>query len=370
MRIGILTLPLHTNYGGILQAYALQSVLQRMGHDCLIIDHILYKPCPLWKRPFVYLKRALKKYLLKEKNISVFQEVYPTINQNTRQFINKNISRIAISDVRELNEKYFDAIIVGSDQIWRPKYYRTIENAYLHFTKGWNIKRIAYAASFGTEEWEYSVEQTELCAALIKEFDAISVREDSGVRLCKKHFNVEAKHVLDPTLLLTKEDYIRLFEKTKTRKSPGSLLCYILDITDKKKELIHQIKAKTGLLPFQTNCNVENTALPLKERIQPPVEDWLRGFYDAELIITDSFHACIFSIIFEKPFVVISNKERGLSRINSLLSMFNLSHLLINNISDYEKIHPLNTKYISIENKKKESFDFLYESLKNENERT
>ena len=130
-------------------------------------------------------------------------------------------------------------------------------------------------------------------------------------------------------MLLTKEDYIQLFENAKTPQSNGTLLCYILDETQVTTDLINKIAKAKNLVPFKVNSKVENKTAPLKDRVQPPVEQWLRGFFDAEFIITDSFHACIFSILFNKQFVVIGNIDRGLSRIKSLLSIFSLENQLI-----------------------------------------
>ena len=333
MKIGILTLPLHTNYGGILQAYALQTVLERMGHEvCLIEKRRVPLKLPLWKAPLSYGKRIIKNLTGHPFPIFYEQKINrerPIVRQNTDKFINKYIKRRIVNDYSDIKETDFDAIVVGSDQIWRPKYFHDIEHAFLDFTEGWNIRRIAYAASFGTDEWEYTPEQTERCRELIKNFDAVSVRESSGVDLCRKCLDVDAVHVLDPTMLLTKEDYIQLFENAKTPQSNGTLLCYILDETQVTTDLINKIAKAKNLVPFKVNSKVENKTAPLKDRVQPPVEQWLRGFFDAEFIITDSFHACIFSILFNKQFVVIGNIDRGLSRIKSLLSIFSLENQLI-----------------------------------------
>ena len=339
MRIGILTLPLHTNYGGILQAYALQTVLERLGHEVCLIEK-KRKPLrlPMWKAPLVYGKRVLKNLAGHPYPIFYEQKVNreePITRQNTDLFIKRYIKRRIVNDFSELKESDFDAIVVGSDQIWRPKYFNgNIEDAYLKFAEGWNIKRIAYAASFGTDEWEYTAAQTKECARLLKQFDAVSVREASGVDLCRKHFGVEARHVLDPTMLLSAEDYIRLFETAGTPKSPGTLLCYILDETPEKATLIERIAKERKLATFRINSKVEDKTAPITERIQPPVEQWLRGFHDAELVVTDSFHACVFSILFHKLFFVVGNKKRGLSRFTSLLGMFGLEDRLISTVTE------------------------------------
>lgn len=340
MRIGILTLSLHTNYGGILQAYALQTVLERMGHEVHVIEKNR-RPLsiPIQKMPFCYGKRIVKNIIGRKCPI-FYEQKYNReqliIRQNTDKFIKKYIHIAEYDDFSDIKESEYDAIVVGSDQVWRPKYFglNQIENAYLKFAEGWNIKRIAYAASFGTDEWEYTPKQTEECGRLLRMFDVVSVREDSGVDLCKRYFGVDAQHVLDPTMLLGKEDYIKLFTDANTPKSKGNLLCYILDETEEKKALIKHIAAEKGLIPFNVKSQSDDVNSPLSERIQPPLEQWLRGFYDAEFVVTDSFHACVFSILFNKPFIVYGNVDRGLSRFKSLLTMFGLEDRIITNVID------------------------------------
>ena len=333
MKVGILTLPLHTNYGGILQAYALQAVLGRMGHDAYVID-LERKPLrlPVWRMPVKYARRILRN--LTGTPYPIFYEQkqnreLPIVRQHTDKFIKRHIRRKTFAGYGSITPGDFDAIVVGSDQVWRPQYFDDIRTAYLDFAEGWPIRRMAYAASFGTDAWEYTRSKERECGRLLRMFDAVSVREASGVGLCRGHFGVEAEHVLDPTMLLKKEDYVRLFAGGETPKSGGTMLNYILDETPEKAMLINTVAGRKGLVPFRVNSKVEDLNAPLPERIQPPVEQWLRGFDDAEFVITDSFHACVFSIIFNKPFFAVGNAERGLSRFKSLLDMFGLADRLL-----------------------------------------
>src|SRR5690606_26995758 len=129
------------------------------------------------------------------------------ISNNNVKFLNKYINHsLLINAYKDLAEYFknrkFNAVIVGSDQTWRPKYSPNIYNYYLDFLKDNNqIKKLAYASSFGTAEWEYTTEQTEKCKTLAKQFHAISVREHTGVDLCREKLGVEAIQLLDPTLL-------------------------------------------------------------------------------------------------------------------------------------------------------------------------
>ena len=373
MKIGILTLPLHTNYGGILQAYALQTVLEYMGHDVKVLSRDrMYHLTPFYW--LVIIPSRLFRRLIGKK-IGLFNEVrfnraQSKIKVNVEPIIEQYIHRDK-RKLAEICEKDYDCYIVGSDQIWRPKYIKdtlksTVGNAFLEFTKNWNVKRIAYAASFGTDEWEYSPDQTKTIFSLAQGFKAISVREKSGVELCMGHLGVKAEQVLDPTMLLQKEVYIRAFNIENEPKSKGTLMTYILDYTEEKRVLVEHIAKDKGLDPFTVGAKIDDRNAPIAERIQPRLQKWLRGFYDAEFVVTDSFHACVFSILFGKPFIVIGNVERGLSRFDSLLALFGLEKNLISNIEHYNSKFDYTIPadaYVKLESYRLKSKQYLLDNL-------
>ncbi len=379
MKIAILTLPLHTNYGGILQAYALQTVLQRMGHEVEILQSDLTAfPHKNWLLPLAYCKRIARKILF-DKKAPIFIEKKKAmektiIEQYTSQFINKYINLRKIKSLRDIKSGDYDAIVVGSDQIWRKPYFNgmwhsPINDAFLDFTKNWNIKRISYAASFGLDNIsEYSTSDIQKSKKAIQQFDAVSVREDSGIAICKDNFDIKAAHVLDPTMLLTKDDYEILVKQIGVPESPGDMLCYILDPSEFKSKVISKIADKNSLTPFNVFAEIDNINLSPSQRVQPPVESWLRGFMDAKFIVTDSFHACVFSIIFDKPFIAIGNAERGMSRFLSLFTSFSLQNRLFLPEKDLETI-PSNIAEIDnvilkkVATKKAESLSFIETAL-------
>lgn len=297
MRIAILTLPLHVNFGGILQCYALQTVLERMGHEVSVLNtdfvNVDYKT-----RIGLFIKRLVKTCIGKESKFYGWKTEREITQKYTQVFIRKHIHLLNVQDLSLLKEDDFDAIVVGSDQIWRPMYYQPIANAYLKFAKDWtSIKRIAYATSFGTDKWEYTHEETQECASLVKLFDAVSVRENTAVDLCRKYLEVEAVQVLDPTLLLSKEDYLKLIDQSKLKKNEG-VFAYFLDVTSSKMDLANRIAKERGLKLYQfNNPNVDCLSLHFEKRIQQPIEEWIAGFRDASFVVTDSFHGCVFSII-------------------------------------------------------------------------
>lgn len=370
MKIGILTLPLSYNYGGILQAFALQTILERMGHDVVVVDKDRYLPSDMYHQSRSCLSYVLHGF--KGKTNWSYNKAKNEREKYTRDFINKNINTFAVKDMARDFPKDVNAIVVGSDQIWRKQYFCEmigggIENAFLSFTKGWNIKRLSYAASFGTDEWEYSKEETELCKHYLQFFNAVGVREKSGVELCGKWLNrKDAKHVLDPTFLLQQDDYLKLIEKAKVPISDGKLMVYVLDDSLEKKELVNRIAQERGLKPFRTNQS-DDKLKNNPNSAQPPLENWLRGFIDADFIVTDSFHACVFSIIFKKSFVVVGNTKRGMSRFESLLTMFSMQDHLLKDVDGYEsdKSYAIDEDSINvIDRMRKESVQFICDALK------
>ncbi len=336
MKIGVLTLPLNTNYGGILQAYALQTILERMGHEACIISIKNIFPATIIGRLREYFLSPIKQWILR--NI-IPADFVNDKSYYTSIFIRKYVNTTYYHSFSEIKPNEYDAIIVGSDQIWREKYVcgshkRPIESSFLDFAESWNIKRLSYAASFGTDSWEYSEEQTNNCRRLIHKFDAVSVRESSGIALCEKHLGIDSVQVLDPTLLLTKEDYCDLVKKCSPKAS-RCLMTYILDPDTGKERIIELLVKALGLKIFRANEEgVDSPAFQGKMK-QPPVENWICGFRDADFVVTDSFHACVFSLIFNKPFVVIPNYVRGASRFESLLSLFGQSFRLVKDPANF-----------------------------------
>lgn len=386
MEIGILTQTLHNNYGGLLQNYALQQVLIRAGHIPCTIDHSrTHKRSrlhELFRKVRAHVRHLLfpRRYKRPVYVASEYEEMI--IAQQTRRFVDKYICRTkTIETHREFleiaNTNKFHAYVVGSDQCWRPQYNRSfLKEMFLSFVeKQDNIKRIAYAASFGKDEWNLPAETMSEYARLAKKFDLITVREESGMTLCKNHLGVVAQHVLDPTMLLSREDYIRLVNEENEPKSPGTLFYYIIDPSEEKTQFVNNVTSQMRLVPFtvmakhprgyRTKDDIKNH---IEECVYPSVTSWLRAYMDAEMTIVDSFHGMVFSIIFNLPFWVIGNKNRGMSRFTSLLKMFGLENRMIS-ISQLETVNlqaPIDWNRVNLLKEKlaNNSVSLLYEALK------
>lgn len=344
MKIGILTLPLHTNYGGILQAYALQSVLNSLGHEAVLINLPVARKGHK-TRIIEFSKRLIKKFLLFK---STPLNAWPTekeikiIAKNIIPFIQQHLCVIECGDKKYLLDvtikEGLEGYIVGSDQVWRPAYSATVSSFFLDFLPNTQFIKISYAASFGIDVWPFTEEDSAKFGKLLNAFKAVSVREDSAVALCKTHWGIDAKLVLDPTLLLDKQDYIN-FCDLKSDGNNKDIMVYILDKNPSKVNIVKEV---SGILDLSINevgakdkfWNVGSKEI--EKCVVPPVSEWISGFMNAEFVVTDSFHGMVFSILFEKPFICIGNKMRGITRFTSLLKLFKLEDRLIYSFDDFD----------------------------------
>ena len=322
MKIGILTQHFLLNYGGIIQNYALQQVLLQLGHVPITFEHDTCYTRTRW------LLRTIKQILKTRsfKNLPTYPVFRGRIgNKNFIRFVLQYIQSVPVNDFTpSLTARYgIDAYIVGSDQVWRPAFNLgpRLGNMFFDFADE-GVKKLSYAASFGCKEWEYTKEQELMCAKLIKRFDAISVRELSGVELCRCHFGVEASCVLDPTLLLKKKDYERLCADIPSKDK--HIFVYSLVVSDKVLAIASFISEKKGV-PIVIKQAGD------KVKKDDSIEGWLSEFRDADYVITDSFHGMVFSIIFNKFFYVVMNPSGGNDRYISLLSQLGLMDRIIEN---------------------------------------
>jgi len=322
MRIGILTQPQRANYGGIIQNWALQQVLRRLGHNPVTISYGYFTR---------HTRRRINIYwlahnLLRTKARHSLESTWAWRRgecARLQNFCRRHLALTRGNDCcseRHWHADRVDAYVVGSDQVWRPCYnagsgmLRAMLGGYVPDGK----LLVAYAASFGSDEWEMTSEQTTMARNLIRNFAAVSVREHSGVELCRRYLGVDAQHVLDPTLLLTAADYRSLITPEAAASIPDRALgVYILDPTPAKQ-------AETERLAAQLNLQIHLMGQHDAKGHKASMESWLAAFDRAEYILTDSFHGTVFSLLFHRPFTTLINEQRGAGRVTSLLALAGL----------------------------------------------
>lgn len=324
----------------MLQAYAMVTVLRSMGHSAFNLVFLPPRPPSFLKHPIRHLRVRLN---LRNRLLSLLLTLRPEKGsspatghlalRNGQRFQRQYMPCIWIGDnpAAQLVESGIEAIVVGSDQVWRGRYVRSMNSLPFFFldfaTDAVRCSSIAYAASFGTDTWEGNEQETEVCRKLLQDFKAVSVRESSGVDVCRSVFDRAALHVADPTLLLQSSDYQALIDDEKG-KSPDTpfISTYLLDSHSEASSAIARI-LNLPIQPLKDNPQAPHR----RDRFPLRVGQWLRLIRDAEYFITDSFHGCVFAIIFNKPFVCLGNESRGSARFDSLLSTFGLQDRLITN---------------------------------------
>lgn len=336
----ITTLPLHSNYGGILQAYALQRALVGLG----------FIPVTDTSRPKSRLRRL--RWLVVKHPYRWWRSVSPSSRADHWRQLRRRTARLQAFVDRHVRTgaafepatserglervaRAYRTFIVGSDQVWRAKYAHIPAQMFdlLEHVEGDRPRRISYAASFGVDDLsEYSEADRSRGRDLIRRFHAVSVRETSGVHICEEEFGVDAEQHVDPTMLLTPDEYVTLGVGPEGTAAParGKLLVYRLDEGADSSTWERMLADRLGIPPLHLigvpdSTNRGSTVPPL-ERVMPSVEHWISCFASADFVLTDSFHGCVFAILFNRPFAVQPNSERGATRFDTLLTTFGLGH--------------------------------------------
>lgn len=319
--VGILGVWAGCNYGSIATYYALHQIITGMGYSVLMID----KPRISNGQDVEMQMTHSRKFAAEHYNISKSYELDKMIELN-------NIC---------------DTFVIGSDQVWNYGISKNFgKSYYLDFADS-RKKKIAYACSFGHGVDFAPESERKVIAGLMKRFNAISVREDDGVKICKELYDISAEQVLDPVFLTDRDIFDKLAEKSKKNFKEPYIATYILDPTPEKKQALLYVSEKLGYklvnmldgLPWLVKTNKEKLGLEVVDNVQ--IEDWINIIKNSHFVITDSCHGASFALLYEKNFIPIINKRRGYSRFKSLSNLFGFADRLVsepNNIIGNELI--------------------------------
>ena len=364
MKVGILTMHRVIHFGSVLQAYALQQILFKLGINNEIIDYVY----PNHKHKEISL---LKQFIIK---VKVF--IYKFINRNKNSEDNKIknfIENKLIKSKRQFSSPYtlkylcpkYDIYITGSDQVWNTNYLKGDTSFFFSFIKNKKAKKISYASSFG--KFTFTGSKAESWLSNLESYDAISVRESRASELIKEIKNIDTEIVLDPTLLLNKNEWLQ-FAKNITHQDEKYILVYVLTyawnpfpyaeecIKHYEKELGYKVKVLEPQSIISRNPEWEYI-----DNIMP--EEFISLFKNASLVITTSFHGTAFSINMETPFysIINNNNKDNDDRIKSLTDVVDLSDRLIINKSTFPKFSIPNFELSSkkLNNEREKSISFL-----------
>lgn len=331
MKVAIVTFPCWGNYGGMVQGFALKSAIDKLGFNGYFLTPYRSKNR---SNAFVSAIKRIK-YYIKMISAIMHSKYEDFILRHSQYSCIIRFRNFAFKDEISIYENTLGEMIsfvVGSDQVWRlscTKMFKPQSYFFLPYaSKSVRMRSISYAASFGIDEWEGDRDLTTQCQNLLRDFKAVSVREFSGVRICKEVFDVDAIQMPDPTLLANLEDYERAItsEKTRVPKSPY-FASYVLDDSAEASQLLDEVEKSTGL--YHQRLLPKSTARKRYDRFYCTVAQWLRYLRDCDAVVTDSFHGCVFSIIYNKPFVCLGNVGRGSARFDTLFQVFGLEDRLV-----------------------------------------
>ena len=326
--IGMVTPHYAPNYGAKVQAFALAEALRKLGYD---IEYINRRPKIGTYSDSNAILRQLKKLeeVYNRKYFYQFEEKYLQ-PQSVPIYSNDEFGKIDL-------HKYY-GFTIGSDQMWRDDYYRPTFTpvSYLDFAKDYEAKKVAYAVSFGKSTCKHPENRRIYLESLIKKFSAVSVREKSGIEILNDTFHVDCGvWVVDPTLLLNKEEYIKIFNLKDLPTKRKETATYILCDNYKTIGFYETIGEEIGLpmrhflkpKKYRILYNHYVARLPFFRRM-PSILNWFDTILNTQYFITDSFHGTVFAIIFGKQFITLDNSVGGSERLTSLLGLLGLEDRL------------------------------------------
>lgn len=348
--IGILTFHRALSYGAVLQTWALTQELKSLGYQVQIINYcepfIFKRPTGIWSFKKMY-------------NLNRFRKELVFRNFRKKRFL--NVSK-KINNVQELksSELSYDVLVVGSDQVWNSRL--TGNSLYVYFLSTFSTRKISYAASFGTDDWKGSVETTEEVKALLSDFDALSVRENSGRRLLQEVFHQQSSVVLDPTLVWS--DYSDMINSVP---HSNYIFCFKVNYDSLFMEKAMEIGA---YLQKQVVFIGESKSITGSISVKnPSVEDWLSLMYHADFVFTDSFHGLAFSLNFKKDFLMYNSNKHRFTRISSLLLELSLENRIFSSeVPTQELVSSVNYNLVNgkLRELRERSKSFLHKNICNE----
>lgn len=333
-KVGIITFHNVPNYGAFLQAYALQTKLSNLDYDNVIINYInpditnRYMPIDITN--FLTLVKSFVKIFIKPQRVIryyIFQEQISKYMVLTDKIKLKN-------DV--INEfKKFDVLITGSDQVWNSDITNGLSDIYTLNINDRNIKKISYAASVGNK---ISENQGYLFEKKLLNLNHISVREKTTKQELKKIIkDKDIFEVIDPTLLLRRAEWDSIISNINRNNFDNKyIFIYELTPNDEFEKIVNTIQSKTGLPIYCLSTNRKAYKNCKYKDLSTPFE-FVNYIKNAEYIVTTSFHATVFSIIFNKKFWVVPHKTTG-SRVTDLLKKLDISNRAVNSLEDFKKL--------------------------------
>ena len=350
-KVGLITIYHVPNFGSVLQTYATQMLLEKLGCECDIIN---YKYPNEYHHSLGRPKQSLKSKVARLLGLSASHRKANKLESFKKKHFKFTKLYSHLNELKNANWENYDLFVVGSDQVWKSKY--TLgDTAFLLSFVPESKKRISIASSFATNS--IPTEYRETYRKHLEKFNAISVRESNGIGIIKNELNLQcaAEVVLDPTLLLNKEEWLNIVPRSNFKKKKKYILLYMLTyafeprpyIFDVIKHLLSQdayeVIALEGYTPAEKAQGIE-----MIDKSDSSISEFIDLFANADIVVTSSFHGTAFAVNFGIPLISIVPDGNNDDRQSSLLKSVGLdccianSNVTINEIEyDYDKQNAL-----------------------------
>lgn len=380
-KIGCVIAYQNNNYGTFLQGYATIKKIRDLNFDCEVIHYVKKDSLflKLKKAPFLFISGGCREYIRKvKKKWDLFRNKkyaknksirVHAVNQCKKEKIEPYVKRyIGFSQLKKGSLNY-DVVLVGSDQIWTPLgLYSQFYN--LMFVAD-QIPKVSYASSFGVSKIPFW--QKRATKKYLDRLDRIGVRELKGKQIVDTLSNNTAKIVVDPTLLITKEEWENELLHSQISQSEPYIFCYVLGGRKEIRNAILELKEKTGLKVVYLRHLDDYIGLDNNMGDETPYNvspfDFINYIKNATYVCTDSFHGTVFSILFQKQFItfhryISSSSNSRNSRIESLFQLFQLDRLYKGDVY-HQMITPIHYEFVveKLKELRNESLHFLKECL-------
>lgn len=368
MKIDVITRHSVPNYGSLLQSYATQEAIKKLGHESEIIDYTRYDErysnlASTLIKGKKWDTNPILRFVYKSIQTPNYKKMYKTFEKYRKSFLVE--TPLEYGNIEELkkNPPEADIYCSGSDQIWGKIGLDNYDESYfLEFAN--NKKCISYAASFGKTELDTELDNN--LERLLGKYKSILVRENTAkdIILNKNINNVE--QVLDPTLLLNKEEWNSLAEKSSAKTDYDYVLVYQLHDNKEFEKYAKSFAKNKKMKLIRVSPAINQIVRPGKLIYLPTQYDFLKYFRDAKYILTDSFHATVFSILFNKQFVDILPQNKTGTRIESILKLFEIKNRILDSYTDYTSIdESINYKNVNsrLEEEREKSLNLLKDAI-------
>lgn len=342
-KVGLITIYHVPNFGSVLQTYATQEVLRKLGYDCVVLQ---YKYPNEWHYAQGRVRPSLKSRIGLLLGLRPAHRKANKLERFRRNFFNFSRLYANLDEMKAEDWSGYHAVAVGSDQVWNARFTLADSAFMLSFVPD-SVKKISIASSFASKSLQMEVRDK--YRKYLNRFDALCVREQNGVNIVKKELEIDCNPavVLDPTLLLSREEWLTLIPRSKFVKKRKYILLYMLTYSFEPRPYIFEVlkylsvKYDYDILALEGYTPAEKAnGVVMQDKTDSSIPEFIDLFANADMVVTSSFHGTAFAVNLGIPLISIIPNDKGDDRQSSLLRQVGLENCIVPIETDLETIIP------------------------------